>query len=168
MTEHEALQAAVDERCHSNSSHNTEKLRSWLMSPQHTQQVVNAAWLLVALVFRRDDDVCAAAAVQGYVFKHLQQLYVSDLMTCSSTTQQRSNDWLLWCQVVAHAACRLLRSAFPAALELHDPQLQQLLQKQLRLFITGLLPSDVAAAAAAAAQQQQTAEEEAPQAAAAA
>jgi hypothetical protein len=38
------------------------------------------------------------------------------------------------------------RAAFPAAPELHAPQVQQLLQQQLRLFTTGLLPGDDLAA----------------------
>lgn len=38
--------------------------RSWVMLPQHVVHVVEAAWLLVALVFRQE-DVCAAAVQVG-------------------------------------------------------------------------------------------------------
>lgn len=41
--------------------------RSWLMSPQHMVHVVEAAWLLVALVFRQDDACAAALQVRGWL-----------------------------------------------------------------------------------------------------
>eukprot|EP00775_Hariotina_reticulata_P006272 gene6272-6511_t len=57
----------------------------------------------------------------------------------------------MWTVAVADAACRLLRSAFPRIGELHNPELQSLLQQQLRLWTTGLLPSDATATCALAA-----------------
>jgi hypothetical protein len=38
--------------------------RTWAMSPQHMVHVVEAAWLLVALVFRQG-DACAVALQVG-------------------------------------------------------------------------------------------------------
>lgn len=42
--------------------------RSWALSPQHMVHVVEAAWLLVALVFRQGDS-CAAAMQVGAGFE---------------------------------------------------------------------------------------------------
>lgn len=40
---------------------------SWAMSPQHAVHVVQAAWLLVALVFRQEDACAAALQVSSCV-----------------------------------------------------------------------------------------------------
>ncbi|WIA39367.1 hypothetical protein OEZ86_005475 [Tetradesmus obliquus] len=143
-SEFDALQAAATSSSSQlRSRAERHAWRSWLMAPSHVPLVMEAAWLLLALLFRQDDP--CAAALQERVHTQLSQHYVSEVLSGQGIVENAAG---LWAQALADAACHLLRSAFPSVAELADAQLQQVLQRQLRLWTTGWLSEPSGAAAA--------------------
>eukprot|EP00877_Chromochloris_zofingiensis_P008251 jgi/Chrzof1/367/Cz01g13100.t1 len=146
-SEYDAMQQAADA--------GAEELRSataraawkrWAMQPVNVNMVVELAWFTCAVVFKPDDP--KSQAVQTHVVEKFSNHYVTVLL--SKHGELGDTYSRLWMDAVAKATATLLRCAFPASADQFGPQLVATLKHQLRLWATGLLPSDAHMATLAA------------------